>query len=314
MSDTARLSHSGHTVVIPLYDKVAWIGETIASLAEQTQPPDQLVIVDDASTDGSMEAAYDALAAHTDALSGCRIDLVALPQNRGPGAARNAGMARAVGERISFLDADDIYRADALHTIGERMRSHQLGMAVLGYDSAPQGEFWPEPNTLEGDLVPLEADTFLMTDPLGTVAHPAFVMGRASNVAVRRTLLRHFKYHTGVRLNEGIDFWYRVLKPAVREGVRVGLITEPLIRFRVLEDSLSHRMPSHWRELDVPPSLLRFAESCDEDDQRLKSMLARRWIDHACTSLPNPAQIRDFLSHHRPLLVQCGVADVEVAP
>jgi glycosyltransferase involved in cell wall biosynthesis len=314
MSDAERLSCSGHTVVVPLYNKAAWIGETIASLAEQTQPPDQLVIIDDASTDGSMEAAYDALSAHGAALSGCRIDLVALPRNGGPGAARNAGLARAEGERISFHDADDIYRADALHTIGERMRSHRLGMAVLGYDSAPQGERWPEPNMLVGGLVPLEADTFLMTDPLRTVAHPAFVMGRASNVAARRTLLSHTKYHTGVRLNEGIDFWYRVLKAAVREGVRVGLITAPLIRFRILEDSLSHRLPSHWRELEVPPSLLRFAESCDADDQRLNAMLARRWVDHARKTLPNPAQMRDFLNHHHPLLVRCGVADAEVAP
>lgn len=314
MRDAGRLPYNRHTVVVPLFNKAGWIAETIASLAKQTQPPDQLVIVDDASTDGSMEAAYDALSAHCAALSGCRIDMVALPRNRGPGAARNAGLALAEGETISFHDADDTYRADALHMIRERMRSHRLGMAVLGYASVPQGERWPEPNTLIAGLVPLEVDTFLMTDPLRTVAHPGFSMGRASNVAVRRTLLNHFKYHTGSRLNEGVDFWYRVLKAAVRKGERVGLITEPLICYRILEDSLSNRLPSHWRELEVPPSLLRFADSCDADDQRLNAMLARRWVDHAHKTLPNPAQIRDFLSHHHPLLVQCGVADAEVAP
>ena len=44
-----------HTVVIPLYDKAAWIGETIASLAAQTLPPSELIVVDDASTDHSVE-------------------------------------------------------------------------------------------------------------------------------------------------------------------------------------------------------------------------------------------------------------------
>lgn len=314
MSGNGSLSYNGHTVVIPLYNKVAWIGDAIASLALQTQPPDQLVIVDDASTDGSMQAAHDALAAHGTALSGCRIDLVALQRNGGPGAARNAGLARAQGERISFLDADDMYRADSLQTIGESMRNHQLGMVIVGYDSASKGERWPEPNTLEGGLVPLEDNSFLMTDPLRTVAQPTFVMGRASNVAARRSLLTDFTYQTGVRLNEGIDFWYRVLKAAVGDGVRVGLITEPLIRFRILEDSLSHRLPKHWHELDVPPSLLRNIDDCDSDYRRLNAMLARRWVDHASTTLPNTAQIRDFLNHHHSLLIRWGVAVEEDEP
>ncbi|MFN9646494.1 MAG: glycosyltransferase family 2 protein [Cyanobacteriota bacterium] len=309
MSVVSKSILSGHTVVIPLYNKAAWIGETIASLAAQTQPPDQLVIVDDASTDGSLQAARDALTAHIAALARCRVDLVTLPRNAGPGAARNAGLARAEGERISFLDADDRYRADALRTINDRMRTHRLALVVLGYDSVPEAERWPEPGTLDDELVAMESDTCLLKTPLHAAAHPAFVMGRASNVAAQRTLLEEHRYHTGARLNEGSDFWYRVLKSAVRKGERVGLITAPLIHYRILDDSLSHHCPANWRDLEIPPSLLRYADSDDPDDLCFAAMLARRWVDHARATVPDPAQRRDFFEHHRALLARWSMAD-----
>ena len=314
MNLASRSTRCRHTVVIPLYNKRAWIGETIASLASQTQPPDQLVIVDDASTDGSLATAYEALSAQTAALARCRIDLVELPRNGGPGAARNAGLARAEGERISFLDADDRYRADAMRTINERMRRHRLSVAVLGYDTAPHMECFPQLGTLDAELIALGSDTFLIPEPLRTAAHPAFVMGRASNVAVRRALLDGLSYHTGAQLNEGIDFWYRVLKAAVHEGARVGLITAPLIRYRILDDSLSHRLVANWRELEVPPSLLRYADSGDAEDQRFAAMLARRWVDHASVVLADPAQWRDFCNHHAVFLARWGVVDLGGTP
>ncbi len=296
-----------HTVVIPLHDKRDHIADTLASLAEQTQPPDQLVLVDDASTDDSLAVARDALALHAHALRDCAIEVLALPRNVGPGAARNAGLARARGEIVSFLDADDRYRADALHLIGERMRAHDFALVVLGYDSAPHDECFPEPGTLDDALRALDDDTFLLPAPLRAAGDPAFVMGRASNVAVRRRWLGDLRYHTGARLGEGIDFWYRVLKNIVAQGGRAGLLVAPLIRFRILADSLSHRTTSDWRALPPPPTVLRYVDSDDADDRRLAAMLAARWRDHAMATLPDTAQRHAFLDHHRALLARVGV-------
>jgi len=307
MSALSSPRHAGamrHTVVIPLHDKRDYIAETLASLAGQTQPPDQLVLVDDASTDDSLAIARDALATHARALRDCTIEVLALPRNVGPGGARNAGLARARGEIVSFLDADDRYRPDALRTIGERMRTYDLALAVLGYDSDPQGERFPEPGTLDTELHPLADDTHLLPMPLRTAGHPAFLMGRASNVAVRRRWLDGLGYHTEARLNEGIDFWYRVLRAIVAHGGQVGLIGTPLIRFRIVADSLSHRPPADWRAIPPPPSVLRYVDSDDADDRRLAAMLAARWRDYALAVLADPAQRRAFLEHHRDLLAR----------
>lgn len=296
-----------HAVVIPLHDKRDYIADTLASLAGQEQPPDQLIVVDDASTDDSLAVARAALATHAHALRDCAIEVLALPRNVGPGAARNAGLARARGDIVSFLDADDRYRPDALRAIGERMRTHALELAVLGFDSDPAGERFPEPGTLDAELQALADDTLLLPTPLRTAGHPAFLMGRASNVAVRRRWLDGLGYHTAARLNEGVDFWYRALKAIVAGGGRIGLIAAPLIRFRIVADSLSHRPPEDWRALHPPPSVLRYADSDDGDDRRLASMLAARWREHAMAALADDAQRRAFLAHHAALFARVGV-------
>ena len=297
-----------HSVVVPLFDKRAYIGETIASLAAQEQPPDEILVVDDASTDGSAQEAERALARHAEELRVTRTEVVRRARNAGPGAARNVGIERATGDLISFLDADDCYRSDGLRAIGERMRAHALDLAVLGYESDPPGERFPDHALLAGELVELADDVFLLPEPLRTAAHPEFFMGRASNVVVRRRWLGPHRYCVASRLNEGIDFWYRVLKDiAAHAGARVGLIAAPLVRFRILGDSLSHRLCRDWRALELPPTILRYADSTDAHDRRLVDMLGRRWLEHALQVLPDVGQKRAFVAHHRAFLARLGV-------
>lgn len=309
----ADMSSHGHTVVIPLYNKAAYIGDAIASLAVQEVLPCELIIVDDASTDDSLSQARAALSRHAEAFAKTRIKVIALDRNGGPGAARNAGLDRATGETISCLDADDSYRPDALRRVAEAMRDHDLQLLVIGFDSEPSGERFPDLDALGSELVPLAQDLFLLPAPMHTAGCPAFFMGRASNVVVRRACLAAHRYHATSRLNEGIDFWYRVVKDIAAQCGRVGLIETPLIRFRILDDSLSHRPFTDWRAFEVPPTILRCLDSTDADDQRLVTMLGQRWCEHAMYSLSDAAQQRAFLDHHRALLQRIGVEPLETA-
>lgn len=297
-----------HSVVIPLYNKRDYVAEAIASLAMQDRKPHEILIVDDASSDDSSRQARLALAEHARALSGTRIELIRLDCNRGPGHARNIGLERATGELISFLDADDRYRRDALTRIDHAMTEQRLDLAVLGYASDPEGECFPDLDALAGELIAVAEDVFLLSAPLHAAGCPEFVLGRASNVVVRRSWLAVQRYHATSRLNEGLDFWYRVLKDIVSHPAgRVGLIAQPLIRFRIVDDSLSHRACRDWRQLDVPPTIERYADSRNRDDRRLSEMLGRRWLDHAMTSLPDHEQRSAFVEHHRPLLTRLGI-------
>lgn len=91
------------SIVMPLYDAAPHVAEAVASVAAQSMTDWELLVVDDASTDGGAEV-VERLAAGDE-----RISLVRHPANRGAAAARNTATHRARGRWIAFLDADDIW-------------------------------------------------------------------------------------------------------------------------------------------------------------------------------------------------------------
>ncbi|MEQ9486508.1 glycosyltransferase family 2 protein [Coleofasciculus sp. F4-SAH-05] len=87
------------SIVVPLYNKAAYIIQAIQSVIQQTLQNWELLIVDNGSTDNSYEQAKQ--------IQDARIHLLHCPK-QGPGAARNYGLIHSQGEWIQFLDADDL--------------------------------------------------------------------------------------------------------------------------------------------------------------------------------------------------------------
>lgn len=86
------------SVIIPLYNARAYIGECINSVLEQTYHPIEVIVVDDGSTDTSAD--------FVETHYGSHVRLVR-QENQGASAARNHGLDVATGDYIQFLDADD---------------------------------------------------------------------------------------------------------------------------------------------------------------------------------------------------------------
>ncbi len=86
-----------HSVIIPTYNRMGLLSRALTSVARQTRPPDEVVLVDDGSTDD------------TEGLIRRQFpDVRYLQQeNRGVAAARNRGIREAKGEWLAFLDSDD---------------------------------------------------------------------------------------------------------------------------------------------------------------------------------------------------------------
>ena len=95
------------SVVIPLYNKEHYIATTLQTILAQTYQDYEVVIVDDGSTDGSVNA--------VERLCDSRLRLVR-QNNAGVSVARNRGIEEARGELIAFLDADDEWKPDYLAT------------------------------------------------------------------------------------------------------------------------------------------------------------------------------------------------------
>ncbi len=104
------------SVVIPAFNAADTIGDALDSVATQGFRALEIIVVDDASTDGTADVAG-RWAARNSSFSpgrecgrqGSRVQVVRLDCNSGPAAARNRGVAEARGEWIAFLDADDAW-------------------------------------------------------------------------------------------------------------------------------------------------------------------------------------------------------------
>jgi glycosyltransferase involved in cell wall biosynthesis len=88
------------SALIPTYNRRAQVMCAVDSVLAQTVPPDEVIVIDDGSTDGTAEAIRSTY--------GARVTLFR-QQNAGVSAARNRGLREAQGEWIAFLDSDDIW-------------------------------------------------------------------------------------------------------------------------------------------------------------------------------------------------------------
>jgi glycosyltransferase involved in cell wall biosynthesis len=134
------------SVIIPAYNAAPYISKAIESCFAQTEPPHEIVVADDGSSDETAAIAE---------RFGSPVRVVRLPQNVGLPAARNAAVAASTGDWLAFLDADDWFLPEKLER--QRTCAAQNPGAVLIYSSfrtslngveapvrlAPPSQLWP---------------------------------------------------------------------------------------------------------------------------------------------------------------------------
>ncbi|MCC9017251.1 glycosyltransferase family 2 protein [Flavobacterium lipolyticum] len=292
-----------HTVVIPLYNKEAYIYDTIRSLAFQEKKVSELIIVDDCSSDLSLVYLKDALSFFSPQFLQTDVQIIELEENKGPSNARNIGIELATGDLISFLDADDCYLPTCLHDSSSMMEEENLDVLILGILLLPSNHYLPNIKSFEKEMIPFSEELFLIPDPLHTISSPDFIMGFGSNVVIRKKHLEDIFYERDVSISEGIDLWYRVLKKLPQRS-RVGLLNKACIEVREVEGSLSRISPTDWKAIEIPIIIKRYRKSSNRYDQQLMGMYSQRWLEHAMERLPSWQQKGLFIFNHFTLLVK----------
>lgn len=199
------------SVIIPAWQAAATIAETLASVAAQTRPADEVIVVDDGSTDGTAAVA-------SAALPSARI--IRRP-NGGVAAALNTGLAAAQGRLLALLDADDLWLpgklaaqeaalagAPALAGVGGHMESFFCANMPPGARAAVRLPAGPEPSLLYGALL-LRRDAYDAVGP----------------------------HDEALRAGQFIDWMHR----ARLAGLAFEVLPDVVIRRRIREGSLSSR-------------------------------------------------------------------------
>lgn len=96
------------TVIIPCYNAELFLAQAIESVLRQTRPVDEIIVVDDCSTDGSREV-----------VTRYPVRLLSTPANSGHAMARNIGIEAARGELLVWLDADDYFDPNHVEVVVE---------------------------------------------------------------------------------------------------------------------------------------------------------------------------------------------------
>lgn len=183
-SDRSRAGSTDHpadprpaiTAVIPVHNASATIARALESVKAQTLPVSHVIIVDDASSDDSLDIAR---AAGIEDL-----EIVRLEQNAGPGAARNAGVTRASTEWVATLDADDAWKPTFLEEVSGAIARFSADFGSCG---GLRVKAYHGKNDVSRRLLKRPAGAYDLTDDFWRVAL-RFIPIHSSSTVVRRSL------------------------------------------------------------------------------------------------------------------------------
>ena len=114
------------SVLITAYNAEPWIAETLGSAVGQTWRTLEVVVVDDGSTDGTLDVIRTIAGEHTDVVR------VVAQENRGACAARNRALTEARGDFIQYLDADDLIEPDKIERQMRQLETEPHGTIAAG--------------------------------------------------------------------------------------------------------------------------------------------------------------------------------------
>ncbi len=179
------------SIVIPTYNRAHLIGRTIDSVLSQTYSHWELLIVDDGSSDNTEETVKPYL-------SDNRIKYI-YQQNAKESAARNHGMRLAQGDFLCLLDSDDIYHANHLQVLFDRIEKENRADGFYHTFS------WIQKN----DAAPFQrkiVQTTAENGPLAVLNNQVLV----NNVCFSKSIYTSMKFRENLYINEDMEFFLRV--------------------------------------------------------------------------------------------------------
>ena len=229
------------SVVIPTYNGASFIGETLSSVFAQTCAADEILIVDDCSTDQT-ESVVASIAAE----SPTPIRFERIPKNTGsPSKPLNVGISKAIGEFIQTLDQDDLMRPRRVEASLKALRAFpNSGFAigrfsVLGFEEGDIGIIWPTAQFSDiSDCIDPAAEFSLLDSKAAFAALllKNFALS-TSNFCFAKSLWEKIGgFDETIRTCSDLDFIFRVV-----QVTPIVIVNEAIFDYRWRAHSLQHQ-------------------------------------------------------------------------
>ena len=233
------------SVVMPTYNRAHLLPPVVESILSQDFRDLELVIVDDGSTDNTAEVVQEIQARDP------RVRYVRLPQNRGVGFARDAGLRYAPGRYIALADSDDLWMPGRLREQVAILEKH-LEIDILFGDwwdinhvkGARRRAFEGSPGLQEVETRPLGNGLFFVERGLETGILKSNFIQLATVVLRQEMYNRVGGVKANLRMSEDLEFCWR----AAVLGARFAYLDRPLIERHVYKDSITAQGDRSWLE------------------------------------------------------------------
>ena len=201
------------SIITPSYNSDRFIAQTVTSVLNQSFTNWEMIIVDDCSTDKTVEVVLE--------FDDPRIKLHILSKNSGAGIARNTALEMASGRYIAFLDADDLWKEKKLERQIDFLSSNNLPFTFSFYDCIDE-----EGNDLSrtvGAPQPLSYRELFFCNYVGNLTgiYDSDIFGKIEITSVRK--------------RQDWIMWLTILKQIKKASV----IPESLALYRIRKDSIS---------------------------------------------------------------------------
>jgi len=200
------------SVVVPLYNYSSFIEDCILSIKNQTYINWELIIVDDASTDSSLEIAKK--------YESDNIKIVSFKKNRGYSVAKNEGIIASKGSWIVILDADDMLTKNSLESRISSAITKDVDFvfsnAISIYDNTALNQCYKLKN-----LKPFKRERHLKKKP-SMIKCPSVYDIHAQTVLVSRKLYKEFGlYDESLKSRSDREMWWRFFGRSKDDEIKV---------------------------------------------------------------------------------------------
>lgn len=205
------------SIVTPSWNSEKYIVQTIESVRSQTYKNWEMIIVDDCSTDHTVEIATDYSKRDS------RIKVYRQNVNGGAAKARNRSLREATGRYIAYLDADDIWKPHKLEKQIKFMRKHNCGFSCTSYEVIDD----------EGNRLNKEVHMLPSVDYIGFLTNNLL---QTVGIMIDTTIVRkEYLVMPDIRRRQDAATWLQILKA----GHKCYGIDEVLAEYRRADNSLS---------------------------------------------------------------------------
>jgi glycosyltransferase involved in cell wall biosynthesis len=243
------------SAIITAYNSEAYIAEALNSILNQSRPVDEIVVVDDGSTDHTRRVVAE--------FADQGIKFIQ-QENTGAGGARNRGIRETSGDFIAFLDADDIWLEDKTLLQLDYLTTHTNAALVSGL-----AHWW----NVGRDTVRISGQVPRNMNELRREILVHNILGNPSMVMLRRSALAEVGlFSEKIRWGQDWELWMRLV-----EKYAAGVVGQPLTIYRWHQNNLSHvrrweRLLSYW-------NVSRNGIMKSQPAWRRPWLLARSWSD-----------------------------------